>query len=168
MKAAITIMVMVMEHEPTTFSNQATEVQVVFNLGGDNGSSKVVFNRVEEDQSILGSEAFMQPVSSTETMVGYFASTEQAGFDIDWGARWDSVKRRGSIVEHHDEEEGEEHDDHDDHELETMGVVFDDSALSASVLLSEDLSEALTACHSGRLQSVSHHRLLNCLWMVLT
>lgn len=132
------------EHEQTTFINQATEVQVVFNLGGDNGSSKLVFNRVEEDQSILGSEAFMQPVSSTETMIGYFASTELAGFDIDWGARWDSVKRRGSIVEHHDEEEEEEHDDHDDHELETMGVVFDDSALSASVLLSRNLSKALT------------------------
>ena len=92
MKAAITIMVMGSTSQPPLVIRR--QVQVVFNLGGDNGSSKVVFNRVEEDQSILGSGAFMQPVSSTETMVGYFASTEQAGFDIDWGARWDSVKRQ--------------------------------------------------------------------------
>ena len=56
---------------------------------------------------------------SSETTLGAFAGFKTAGFDIDFGARWDDVEREGMIREmHHDDEHEEEEEHHDDEEHE--------------------------------------------------
>ena len=113
------------EHEehsegPTLFSNDSTEVQVVLNLGSDEQPRRVVFNQVSEKVSVLGEEAFMEPVKSTETTIGAFAGFNVSSFDIDVGVRWDDVERKGTIREmHHDEDHDEDHEGEDEHEVRT-------------------------------------------------
>ena len=60
----------------------------------------------------------MNPTKSDEFTVGYFISKNFSDHHLDFGLRYDSVSRNGSITEReeHDEHEGEE--DHDEHEGE--------------------------------------------------
>ena len=60
----------------------------------------------------------MNPTKSDEYTVGYFMSKDFSDHHLDFGVRYDSVSRNGSITEteEHDEHEGEE--DHDEHEEE--------------------------------------------------
>ena len=149
------------EHEehsegPTLFSNDATEVQVVLNLGSDEQPRRVVFNQVSEKVSVLGEEAFMEPVKSTETTIGAFAGFHVAEFDIDVGVRWDDVERKGTIREMHheedhdeghegeDEHEGEDH--HDEHEgFELEPFTFSDQSVSGVVTIGRELTDSLSA-----------------------
>ena len=149
------------EHEehsegPTLFSNDSTEVQVVLNLGSDEEPRRVVFNQVSEKVSVLGEEAFMEPVKSTETTIGAFAGFHVAEFDIDVGVRWDDVERKGTIREMHDDEdhdgdhegedehEGEEH--HDEHEgFELEPFTFSDQSVSGVVTIGRELTDSLSA-----------------------
>ena len=136
--------------EPTFFSNDSTEVQVVFNLGTDDAPRRVVLNQVTEKISILGEEAFMEPVESTETTLGVFAGLEANGFDIDLGARWDDIERKGTIRElHHEEEEGhegeEEHHDEEHEGFELEPFTFKDKSLSGAVTIGRVISDELTA-----------------------
>ena len=149
--------------EPTFFSNESTEVQLVFELGTDEAPRRVVVNHVSEEVAMLGEEAFMEPVDSTETTIGFFAGFNAGGFDIDVGARWDDIERDGIIREMHHEEdhEGEEHEgeheggeDHDEEEhhdehgeeaFELEPFTYSDQSVSAAVTISRQLSDSLNA-----------------------
>ena len=140
--------------EPTFFSNESTEVQLVFELGTAEAPRRVVVNHVSEEVAVLGEEAFMEPVDSTETTIGFFAGFNSGGFDVDIGARWDDIERDGTIREmHHEEEheEGEDHDEdehHDEHgeeEFELEPFTYSDQSLSAAVTISRQLSDSLNA-----------------------
>ena len=149
------------EHEehsegPTLFSNDSTEVQVVLNLGSDEKPRRVVFNQVSEKVSVLGEEAFMEPVKSTETTIGAFAGFQVAEFDIDVGVRWDDVERKGTIREmHHEEDHDEDHegedehegeDHHDEHEgFELEPFTFSDQSVSGVVTIGRELTDSLSA-----------------------
>ena len=51
------------EHAPTVFSNDATEYGAIFDLSNDNFIQKISLNFVDEDSSIVGEEAFMNPTN---------------------------------------------------------------------------------------------------------
>ena len=106
------------EEGPTTFSNDSYEIGTILDLSTSNLGQKISFNLAKEDQSIIGNEAFMNPTKSDEYTVGYFISKDFSDHHLDFGLRYDSVSRNGSITEkeEHDEHEGEE--DHDEHEEE--------------------------------------------------
>ena len=134
--------------EPTFFSNESTEVQLVFELGTDEAPRRIVVNRVSEELAVKGEGAFMEPVKSTETTIGFFAGLEAGGFDIDMGVRWDDIEREGKIREmHHEEDRDEDHDeDHDGHgeegfELEPF--TYRDSSFSGALSLSRPITDSL-------------------------
>ncbi|MDG1120334.1 MAG: TonB-dependent receptor plug domain-containing protein, partial [SAR86 cluster bacterium] len=54
------------EHAPTVFSNDATEYGAIFDLSNDNFIQKISLNFVDEDSSIVGEEAFMNPANNEE------------------------------------------------------------------------------------------------------
>ena len=87
------------EHEegPTTFTNNAEEVQLIFDISNEIGEQKVVFNHADQESSVIGSEAFMQPTDSTETTIGYYLGTSLNEIDVDFGIRFDEINRKGSI-----------------------------------------------------------------------
>ena len=103
------------EHEghskgPTTFANDSIEAGLIFDLSNDQLSQKVSLNFVDEDTSVLGAEAFMNPASREELTLGYFASRDFDIFHVDFGIRFDNINSEGSVSsaheEHHDEDEG--------------------------------------------------------------
>ena len=138
--------------EPTFFSNESIEVQLVFELGTEGEPRRIVVNHVSEEVAVLGEEAFMEPVDSTETTIGFFAGFNAGGFDIDVGARWDDIERDGTIRDmHHEEEhegeheEGEDHDEHGEEAFELEPFTYSDQSVSAAVTISRQLSDSLNA-----------------------
>ncbi len=141
--------------EPTLFSNDSTEVQMVFNLGSAENPRRVVVNQVSEKVAVLGEEAFMEPVKSTETTIGAFGGFDVSGFDIDVGIRYDDIERKGTIREMHEEEEHEEegheeegHDEeehHDEHEgFELEPFTFKDQSVSGVITIGRSLTDSLS------------------------
>ena len=98
------------EEGPTLFKNDAREYWATFDLSTDSFSQKMVLNFVEEDISVIGAEAFLQPTEGTEKSIGYYLSTDLDLFHLDFGARYDQIKRNGSVV-HHEEGHEDEHED---------------------------------------------------------
>ena len=158
------------EHGPTVFSNESTELQVALDLSAGERIRRLVFNYAEEEMAIIGEEAFMAPVDSTETTVGLFTSDDLGFATLDLGLRFDRIERDGFIAEmhhddeeHHEEHEDEEHEDeeheddhHDDHHGEEM--VFEpqsykEDAFSIAAMLTRDLNDYATV--SLGLSSVS-------------
>lgn len=141
------------EEGPTIFSNEATEVSIALDLSVDERIRRVVLNYAEEEISIIGAEAFMAPVDSTETTLGFFSSDDLGFATLDLGLRFDHVDRDGFIVEmHHDEEhegeheehEGEhegEHEEHHEGEMEYEPASFSDEVFSAAATLRRDLNQ---------------------------
>tara|TARA_B100000674_G_scaffold3966_1_gene3276 strand:+ start:309 stop:2642 length:2334 start_codon:yes stop_codon:yes gene_type:complete len=140
------------EHGPTVFSNESTELQVALDLSAGERVRRLVFNYAEEEMAIIGEEAFMAPVDSTETTVGLFTSDDLGFATLDLGLRFDRIERDGFIAEmHHEEHEDEEHEDeeheddhHDDHHGEEM--VFEpqsykEDAFSIAAMLTRDLND---------------------------
>ena len=147
---------------PTVFSNEATEISVALDLSAGERIRRVVLNYAEEEISIIGEEAFMAPVDSTETTLGFFSSDDLGFATLDLGVRFDQVDRDGFVAEmHHDDEHGEEHEgDHDeehegDHDEDHEGeheehhedemvyeaAAFSDEVFSAAATLRRDLNE---------------------------
>ena len=139
---------------PTVFSNEATEISIAFDLSAGERIRRVVLNYAEEEISIIGEEAFMAPVDSTETTLGFFSSDDLGFATLDVGLRFDQVDRDGFVAEmHHDDDHGEEHEgDHDEdhegeheehHEDEMVyeGASFSDEVFSAAATLRRDLNE---------------------------
>ena len=132
--------------DPTTFSNEATEYGVVFDLGGDSLAQKIAVNYAVEDVSVLGDEAFINPTESNELTLGYYLSKELDLFHVDFGFRYDQISRKGSVShdEDHDEHEDEHEDEHgDEHEAELEYFDRDLSTTSYAITLSRDLNESL-------------------------
>ena len=136
--------------EPTYFLNDSTEVQMIFNLGSAENPRRVVVNQVSEKVAVLGEEAFMEPVKSTETTIGAFGGFDVSGFDIDVGIRYDDIERKGTIREMHEEEEHEEegHDEedhHDEHEgFELEPFTFKDQSVSGVITIRRSLTDSLS------------------------
>ncbi|MAK70280.1 MAG: TonB-dependent receptor, partial [Halieaceae bacterium] len=136
--------------EPTFFTNDSTEVQMIFNLGSAENPRRVVVNQVSEKVAVLGEEAFMEPVKSTETTIGAFGGFDVSGFDIDVGIRYDDIERKGTIREMHEEEEheeeGHEEEEHDDeHEgFELEPFTFKDQSVSGVITIGRSLTDSLS------------------------
>ena len=104
---------------PLFFSNEATEVSIALDLSVDERIRRVVLNYAEEEISIIGEEAFMAPVDSTETTLGFFSSDDLGFATLDLGLRFDHVDRDGFTAEmHHDEEHEGEHEEHEGEHVE--------------------------------------------------
>lgn len=130
------------EEGPTIFSNEATEVSIALDLSVDERIRRVVLNYAEEEISIIGAEAFMAPVDSTETTLGFFSSDDLGFATLDLGLRFDHVDRDGFIVEmHHDEEHEGEHEEHHEGEMEYEPASFSDEVFSAAATLRRDLNQ---------------------------
>ena len=117
------------EHAPTVFSNDATEYGAIFDLSNDNLIQKISLNFVDEDSSIVGEEAFMNPANNEEFTIGYFMSADLDNFYLDAGFRIDQIDRTGSVTD-------EDHGDVDYYSI-------DDDTNSFALSLGRDLSDSL-------------------------
>ena len=119
------------EHEgkaPTTFLNNATEYGAIFDMSNDEVSQKVSFNFVDEDASIFGEEAFMNPTNNRELTLGYFISKDYEPFHVDFGIRLDQIDRTGSVS-------------HEDGDLDRYTI--DDNTTSFAINIGRDLNNNL-------------------------
>ena len=117
------------EHAPTIFSNNATEYGAIFDISNDNMTQKVVFNFVDEDSSIVGEEAFMNPANNEEFTLGYYMSKDLEAFKVDFGMRLDQIDRTGSVTD-------EDHGDVDYYSI-------DDSTNSFAVSLGREITDTV-------------------------
>ncbi|MDA9947294.1 TonB-dependent receptor [Gammaproteobacteria bacterium] len=126
------------EHEghskgSTTFANDSVEAGLIFDLSNDQLSQKVSLNFVNEDNSVRGAEAFMNPASRDELTLGYFASRDFDVFHVDFGIRFDNIDSEGSVSSAHEEnnEKNEGHDeDHEEMETSFFDKSFSNSSLA--------------------------------------
>ena len=118
------------EHAPTNFMNKATEYGAILDISNDVMSQKLVFNFVDEDNSIVGEEAFMNPANNEEFTIGYYMSRDLDLFNVDLGMRIDQIDRTGSVTD-------EDHGDIDYYSI-------DDSTSSFAVSVGKDLSDTLS------------------------
>ena len=136
------------EHAPTTFSNDSRELRVVVNLDNDSFNQNIVFNMVDEDTSIIGEEAFMNPVDASETSFGYYLSKDFANLNFDFGARIETIEKDGSMTEreeHHDDEE--EHEE--EHEGEVTQHSYSTEMISFAASISRDFGDAFSITAGG-------------------
>jgi iron complex outermembrane receptor protein len=117
------------EHAPTLFSNNATEYGAIFDISNDNMTQKVVFNFVDEDSSIVGEEAFMNPANNEEFTLGYYMSKDLEAFKVDFGMRLEQIDRTGSVTD-------EDHGDVDYYSI-------DDSTNSFAVSLGREITDTV-------------------------
>ena len=127
---------------PTVFSNESREYGAIFDLSNDDLLQKISLNFVDEDMSIVGEEAFMNPTVSEEMTLGYYLSKQVDSFHLDLGIRHDRTSRKGS-VSHEEEHEEEHHDEHEEeqHDEEMDYFSKDYNATSFAMSLSKDLHE---------------------------
>ena len=118
------------EHAPTNFMNKATEYGAIFDISNDVMNQKFVLNFVDEDNSIVGEEAFMNPANNEEFTIGYYMSRDLDLFSVDLGMRIDQIDRTGSVTD-------EDHGDIDYYSI-------DDSTSSFAVSVGKDLSDTLS------------------------
>ena len=117
------------EHAPTLFSNNATEYGAIFDISNDIKTQKLSFNYVDEDSSIVGEEAFMNPAKNEVLTLGYFVGQDFDLFHMDLGIRLDKVKRSGSVTD-------QDHGDVDSYSI-------DGDVSSFAVSIGRDLSDTL-------------------------
>ena len=130
------------EEGPTVFSNEATELSISLDLSSGERIRRVVLNHAMEEISIIGEEAFMAPVDSTETTLGFFSSDDVGFATLDIGLRFDQIDRDGFIAEmHHDEDHDEDHEGDHDEAMEYDPYSFSDEVFSAAATLRRDLNE---------------------------
>ena len=132
------------EHAPTVFSNQATEYGAIFDISDNNVERKVAFNVVDEDNSIVGEEAFMNPANNEEFTIGYYMSRDLDLFNVDLGVRIDQIERSGSVTD-------EDHGDIDNYNIDDTTNSF---AVNIGRNLSDNLDISLGYASVERLPSV--------------
>ena len=132
------------EHEPTSFMSASTEYGAIFDLSNDNMTQKVVFNVLDEDSSIIGEEAFMNPATSEEFTLGYFMSKDIGMYNVDFGFRMDQIERSGSVTD-------EDHGDIDYYNIDNTTNSF---AIALGRSLSDNLDINLGFASVERLPSV--------------
>jgi iron complex outermembrane receptor protein len=116
------------EHAPTVFLNDSKEYGAIFDVSKDDLSRKISFNFVDEDTSIFGEEAFMNPANNRELTLGYFVSKDYEPFHVDFGVRLDQIDRTGSVS-------------HEDGDLDRYTI--DDNTTSFAVNIGRDLTDNL-------------------------
>ena len=140
------------EEGPTTFSNDAREYGAIFDLTNDSLSQKVAINFVDENVSVMGDEAFINPTETKEVTLGYYLSKDFDSFHLDFGIRHDLTSRKGSVShEEHEGEEGhdeegheEDHaDEHDEHEVDLEYFDRDINNTSYALTLSRDITDSV-------------------------
>ena len=124
---------------PTFFTNEAQEFSAVLDFSNDVLVQKVAIEFASEETSIVGDEAFMSPASSDEFTLGYFASREIGGFDVDFGVRNDWIDRSGSVTEDEHEEHDEEEEAEHEEEAELEYFNLDESVTSFGLQISRQL-----------------------------
>lgn len=133
---------------PTVFTNDAQEFGAVFDFSGDVLTQKVSLFLVSEDQSIIGAEAFMNPVESDELSLGYYISQPFGEFVVDFGVRADWVERRGSVSHaeghEHDKDHKDDHDKDGPHDNELQIVKADETVSSFGLQVARRINEQLT------------------------
>ena len=92
------------EHAPTNFINNATEYGAIFDMSNDVMTQKFSFNYFEENTSIFGEEAFMNPADNEVLTLGYFVGRDFDPFHLDFGMRLDQIDRSGTVT---DEDHGD-------------------------------------------------------------
>ena len=132
------------EHAPTNFMSSSTEYGAIFDLSNDNMTQKIVFNVLDEDSSIVGEEAFMNPATSEEFTLGYFMSKDLGMYNMDFGMRMDQIERSGSVTD-------EDHGDIDYYNIDDTTNSF---ALTLGRSLSDNLDINLGFASVERLPSV--------------
>ena len=132
------------EHAPTVFKNDALEYGVTFDISNDLATRKIVLNFVDEDNSIVGEEAFMNPANSEEFTIGYYLGKEIGDYNLDLGIRLDQIDRSGSVTD-------EDHGDIDYYSIDDTTSSF---AMSVGRDLNEKLSVNLGYASVERLPSV--------------
>ena len=125
------------DEEPTLFKTDATEFGLIFDVSSSDLTRKIVFNRGKQDSSIIGEEAFMRPVTSEETTLGYFVSRDFGNYRYSLGLRADEISRSGSVA-HHDEDHAE------DEEGEIEYYNQDISTLSVALNFDQDFTDNLS------------------------
>jgi iron complex outermembrane receptor protein len=116
------------DHAPTVFANNATEYGAIFDISNDIRTQKLSFNYVDEDSSIVGEEAFMNPANNEVLTLGYFVGQDFDMFHADLGIRLDQVTRTGSVT-------------HEDGDVDNFTI--DDDVSSFAVSIGRDLSDTL-------------------------
>ena len=131
---------------PTIFINDAQEFGAIFDVSTETFTQKIALEFVSEDVAIMGAEAFMNPTSTDEVTLGYYASRELDGFVFDFGIRNDWVDRSGSVSaeEEHDEDEHEEEEHHDE-EADQQFFNTEESVTSYSLQISRQFNETVSA-----------------------
>jgi len=132
------------EHAPTFFKNNALEYGVTFDISNDLATRKIVLNFVDEDNSIVGEEAFMNPANSEEFTIGYYLGREIGDYHLDLGIRLDQIDRSGSVTD-------EDHGDIDYYSIDESTSSF---AMSVGRDLNKKLSVNLGYASVERLPSV--------------
>ena len=117
------------EYAPTVFANNATEYGAIFDISNEIRTQKLSFNYVDEDSSIVGEEAFMNPANNEVLTLGYFVGQDFDLFHVDLGIRLDQISRSGSVTD-------EDHRDVD-------SFTIDDEVSSFAVSIGRDLSDTL-------------------------
>lgn len=136
------------EEGPTTFSNNAREYGAIFDLTNDSLSQKVAINFVDENISVMGDEAFINPTETKEFTLGYYLSKDFDLFHLDFGVRHDQISRKGSVSHEEEHEEDEDHeedhaDEHDEHEAELEYFDRDINNTSYALTLSRDINDSV-------------------------
>jgi len=117
------------EHAPTNFLNNATEYGAIFDMSNDVMTQKFSFNYVDENTSIFGEEAFMNPANNEVLTLGYFVGRDFEPFHLDFGMRLDQVDRSGTVTD-------EDHGDIDSYNI-------DENTNSFAVSIGRDLTDNL-------------------------
>ena len=90
------------EEGPTLFENEAIEYGAIFDLTNEFFSQKVVLNFIEEDVSVIGEEAFVNPTEDESITFGYYLSKHFDFMHVDFGVRHDRISRKGSLSNEED------------------------------------------------------------------
>ena len=90
------------EEGPTFFENEAIEYGAIFDLTNEFFSQKVVLNFIEEDVSVIGEEAFLNPTEDESITFGYYLSKHFDFMHVDFGVRHDRISRKGSVSNEED------------------------------------------------------------------
>ncbi|MDA9320540.1 TonB-dependent receptor [Gammaproteobacteria bacterium] len=117
------------EHAPTNFINNATEYGAIFDMSNDVMTQKFSFNYVEENTSISGEEAFMNPANNEVLTLGYFVGGDFDPFHLDFGMRLDQIDRSGTVTD-------EDHGDIDSYNV-------NENTNSFAISIGRDLTDSL-------------------------
>ncbi|MDA7697476.1 TonB-dependent receptor [Gammaproteobacteria bacterium] len=117
------------EHAPINFINNATEYGAIFDMSNDVMTQKFSFNYVEENTSIFGEEAFMNPANNEVLTLGYFVGGDFDPFHLDFGMRLDQIDRSGTVTD-------EDHGDIDSYNV-------NENTNSFAISIGRDLTDSL-------------------------